>query len=223
MRRALAESLAFNLGGAYLHDLYWRSLAPQGAGGAPSPQLTAQIQRDFGSIGMLAQELTDVGLAMQGSGWAMLAYSPYLGRLVVLSVGDHDNRIPPGVAPLLPIDVWEHAYYLDRGPDRGAYLRQFWGIIDWTALSRRFAAVMGQRPGARSISPSSRPQAAQKPAPSQAPQPRVEPEEALGDDEEILASERRHMREQGARIRAAKRRAHRQGMQRRAARSREER
>lgn len=223
MRRSLAESLSYNLGGAYLHDLYWRSLAAPGQGGAPSPQLTEQIQRDFGSIGMLAEEMTDVGMAMQGSGWVLLAYSPYLGRLIVLSVANHDNRVPPGIAPLLPLDVWEHAYYLDHGPDRSAYLRQFWGIVNWTELSRRFAAVMGQRlPVAAVTSPSPSPRtppSASRPTrPAAATPPRKieEDEEDLDEDQaDVLAAERHRLRRPSARLRARQRKAHREAMARR--------
>jgi Fe-Mn family superoxide dismutase len=170
MRRSLSETLAYNLGGAYLHDLYWKSLAPKGRGGVASPELLAQVQKDFGSMGMMVQELNDVGLAMQGSGWSLLAWSPYLGRLVVLSVGNHDNRIPPGIVPLLPIDVWEHAYYLDRGPKRAEYLKRMWGIINWSEVSRRYAAITRNR--ARKVAaqgpsidlePKAQPQAANAP------------------------------------------------------------
>lgn len=213
MRLAVAESLSYNLGGAHLHDLYWRSLAPQGQGGAPSPALLAQIQRDFGSLGALAEELTDIGLEIRGSGWAVLAWSPYLGRLIVLAVGEHDNRVPPGVVPLLPIDVWEHAYYLDHGPDRGAYLRQFWGIVDWSALSTRFAEILGgaqPAAGARPAQTPSRPTAAGKPAASnQEPDPE-EPSDAM-------AAERARRRKQSAKMRATRRAEHRETLERGAA------
>jgi Fe-Mn family superoxide dismutase len=210
MRRELATSLAFDLGGAYLHDLYWRSMAPQERGGAPSPQLAAQIQRDFGSIGMLAQELTDVAAAMQGSGWSVLAWSPYLQRLVVLSVGNHDNRLPPGVAVLLPIDVWEHAYFLDRGPDRGAYLRQFWGLVNWNEVSQRFAAMTGQRQQQRPPPQVPPPQQRRAAPPPRAQQPRPQPRgaaEAEPGDE--LGSERRRQKRRRAQERARKREQHR--------------
>jgi Fe-Mn family superoxide dismutase len=176
MRRALADSLAFNLGGAYLHDLYWRSLAPRGRGGQPSPELATQVTRDFGSMDMMVQELNDLGMAMQGSGWAVLAYSPYLGRLVALSVGNHDHRVPPGVVPILPVDVWEHAYYLDRGPDKNAYLERFWPMVNWTEVSRRFAATQRKGAAPRRVAqqaPTPPPRQARQPVPPQPKPPRA--------------------------------------------------
>jgi Fe-Mn family superoxide dismutase len=139
MRLSLYRNLAFNAAGAHLHDLYWRNLTSRGKGGQPSSELGAQVQRDFGSWASMLQEVSDVGKKIQGSGWVVLAWSQPLRRLVVLPIEDHQNQSPVGSVPLLVLDVWEHAYYLDTQNDRGKYLdRLLTGYVNWPEVSRRF-------------------------------------------------------------------------------------
>jgi Fe-Mn family superoxide dismutase len=139
MRLGLAQAVAFNGAGAVLHKLYWENLTRQGKGGNPSPELHAQILRDFGSAEQFVEEFSDIANAIRGSGWAVLAWVPWMTRLVVLPVHDHQNEWIPGAHPLLIVDVWEHAYYLKYQAKRADYVKAIWGLINWPVVSQRFA------------------------------------------------------------------------------------
>jgi Fe-Mn family superoxide dismutase len=139
MRLGLAQAIAFNGAGAILHKLYWENLTQSGKGGSPSPELHAQILRDFGSPEQFVEEFSDIANAIRGSGWAVLTWVPWMGRLVVLPVHDHQNEWIPGAQPLLIVDVWEHAYYLKYQAKRADYVKAIWGLVNWPVVSQRFA------------------------------------------------------------------------------------
>ena len=117
------------------HDFYWRSLAPVGKGGAPSAKLLAAINASFGSLDACKTALADAAVKRFGSGWAWLLKKD--GKLVVESTSNADTPCgKPGVKPLLVIDVWEHAYYLDWQNQRAAYVKAVVdGHINWAAAS----------------------------------------------------------------------------------------
>ena len=142
MRLGLGQAIAFNGAGAWLHKLYWENLAGAGKGGSPSPELHQQIMRDFGSPQQMVEEVSDIANAIRGSGWSVLVWVPWMCRLVVLPVHDHQNEWIPGAVPLLIIDVWEHAYYLKYQAKRVDYVRALWGIINWPVVSQRFARAV---------------------------------------------------------------------------------
>lgn len=128
----------FNGGGALLHRLYWETLRPNGAAATqPGPRTRAAMVRNFGSVDEALRELRDVGLGVQGSGWVVLAHSPELDQLVVMPVGNHQNEVLVGARPVLVLDVWEHAYYLDRMNNRKAYLDALLSRIAWDVVERR--------------------------------------------------------------------------------------
>ena len=132
----------FNGGGSILHTLYWENLRPDGAATTqPGPRTRASILRDFGSVKEALREIRDVGLGIQGSGWVVLAYSPELRQLVVMPVGNHQNEVLVGARPVLIIDVWEHAYYLDRKNNRKGYLEVVLPRIAWDVVERRLVAA----------------------------------------------------------------------------------
>lgn len=132
----------FNGGGSILHTLYWENLRPDGAAPTkPGPRTLASIQRDFGSVQEVLREIRDVGLGIQGSGWVVLAYSPELRQLVVMPVGNHQNEVLVGARPVLVIDVWEHAYYLDRKNNRKGYLEVVLPRIAWDVVEQRMVAA----------------------------------------------------------------------------------
>ena len=132
----------FNGGGSILHKLYWENLRPDGATPTkPGPRTRASILRDFGSVKEALREIRDVGLGIQGSGWVVLAYSPELRQLVVMPVGNHENGVLVGARPILIIDVWEHAYYLDRKNNRKGYLEVVLPRIAWDVVERRLVAA----------------------------------------------------------------------------------
>jgi len=132
----------FNGGGSILHKLYWENLRPDGAAVTqPGPRTRASILRDFGSVKEALREIRDVGLGIQGSGWVVLAYSPELRQLVLMPVGNHQNEVLVGARPLLIIDVWEHAYYLDRKNNRKGYLEVVLPRIAWDVVEKRLVAA----------------------------------------------------------------------------------
>jgi Fe-Mn family superoxide dismutase len=132
----------FNGGGSILHTLYWENLRPDGAAVTqPGPRTRASLLRDFGSVNEALREIRDVGLGIQGSGWVVLAYSPELRQLVLMPVGNHQNEVLVGARPLLIIDVWEHAYYLDRKNNRKGYLEVVLPRIAWDVVEKRLVAA----------------------------------------------------------------------------------
>ena len=117
------------------HDFYWRSLAPDGKDGEPSPELLAAVEASFGSFDACKAALADAAVKRFGSGWAWLVAKE--GKLVVESTPNADTPLGrPGVKPLLVIDVWEHAYYLDWQNARAAYVKAVVdGHLNWVFAS----------------------------------------------------------------------------------------
>src|SRR5262249_35674320 len=107
----LQKNLAFHLSGHVLHSLFWKNLNPQG-GGTPTGELASAISEFFGAFEGFQSQLSEAALAIQGSGWGALAWEPLAKRLVVEQVYDHQGNIGNGTVPLLVLDMWEHAYYL---------------------------------------------------------------------------------------------------------------
>ena len=134
----LWRDLAYQASGARLHQLYWDNLTPGGSRFQQGP-LQMAIQQDFGSIGSFLERFNETALAVPGSGWVVLAWVPSLERLVLLAIDQHQRETMPEWVPLLVCDVWEHAYVLDYGSDRAAYMRAFWHLVNWPVVERRFA------------------------------------------------------------------------------------
>lgn len=134
--RALKADYSFAYGGFLNHQLYFDIL---GGGGDPSGPLADRIVEDFGSVENWKQDLKATGMA--GRGWAWLAWDHNEGNLANF-LGDAQNTYPMwGCTPLVGLDVYEHAYYLDFGTDRASHIDAFLQVIDWQAVSRRFARV----------------------------------------------------------------------------------
>lgn len=130
------EGKVFNLAAqVFNHDFYWRSLDPDG-GGQPSGDLASRIDRDFGSFDEFASRFLEVAKGHFGSGWAWLVAAND-GRLRIVDTHDADNPLTRSQTPLLTVDVWEHAYYLDRQNDRGRYLQEVLEhLLDWDFAAR---------------------------------------------------------------------------------------
>ena len=126
-----------NGGGHYNHSLFWEWMSPSG-GGAPSGDLAAAIDAAFGSFDDLKAALKDAGLKRFGSGWAWLVQDG--GGLAVVSTANQDNPISDVKAPLLGVDVWEHAYYLKYQNRRADYLDAWWNVVNWAKVAEGFAA-----------------------------------------------------------------------------------
>ena len=139
-----SREAAFHGSGHLLHSIFWPNMAPAGSGpSAPQGDLGAQITKDFGSFDAFKAHFTAAAGAVEGSGWALLAWEPNAGQLVVLTAEKHQNLTQWGVVPLLVLDVWEHAYYLKYQNNRGAYVNAWWNVVNWADVAERFAAARG--------------------------------------------------------------------------------
>ena len=137
---ALERSLAFNVSGHVLHSLFWQNLAPK-AGGTPTGALAQQIATDFGAFDRFRGEMNSAAATIMGSGWAALVWDPMSKRLLTTQIHDHQNEITQGGVPILVLDAWEHAYYLQYGPEKKTYFEAIWNVWNWADAGRRFEAV----------------------------------------------------------------------------------
>lgn len=136
----LEKSLAFNLAGHVLHSLLWKNIAP-GSNGTPNGELAAALQRDFGSFQAFKEQLSAAASGVQGSGWGVLAWEPLGRRLVVEQVYDHQGNTGNSTIPIMVVDMWEHAYYLQFRNKRADWLEAFWQLVNWTDVAERLAKV----------------------------------------------------------------------------------
>jgi len=128
-----------NAGGHYNHSLFWEIMGPDG-GGAPGGALGAAIDSTFGSLDDLRATVNDAGVKRFGSGWTWLVVSG--GALEVMSTPNQDTPLSEGKAPILGIDVWEHAYYLEYQNKRPVYLEAWWNVVNWDAVASRYEAAV---------------------------------------------------------------------------------
>ncbi|MFM6973866.1 MAG: superoxide dismutase [Agromyces sp.] len=134
----LEKDLSFNLGGHVNHSIFWTNMSPDG-GDKPTGDLADAIADQFGSFDAFRAHFTAVALGVQGSGWAVLAWDSLGQRLIIVQFFDQQANFPAGIVPLLMLDVWEHAYYLDYKNVRADYVNAFWNIVNWQNVSARFA------------------------------------------------------------------------------------
>jgi superoxide dismutase, Fe-Mn family len=142
----LEKDLAFNLGGHVNHSIFWTNMSPDGGDG-PTGELAAAIDNDFGSFDKFRAHFTATALGVQGSGWAVLAWDSIGQRLIVVQFFDQQANLPAGIVPLLMLDVWEHAYYLDYKNVRADYVKAFWNIVNWANVQERFSAAREKTSG----------------------------------------------------------------------------
>eukprot|EP00250_Pteridium_aquilinum_P009084 c18431_g1_i1 orf=202-885(+) len=141
---ALQGALNFNGGGHINHTIFWRNLAPKNQGGGESPKgpLASEISTQFGSLDKLIAKMNTAGAAVQGSGWVWLGLNKELKHLVVETTANQDPLVNKGLVPLLGIDVWEHAYYLQYKNVRPDYLKNIWNVVNWNDVSRRYEEAL---------------------------------------------------------------------------------
>ncbi|KTR96004.1 superoxide dismutase [Microbacterium testaceum] len=142
----LQKDLAFNLGGHTNHSIFWTNLSPNG-GDKPTGDLEAAIDDQFGSFDAFRAQFTAAALGVQGSGWAGLFWDSIGENLVIQQFFDQQGQIVAGTVPLLLLDVWEHAYYLDYKNVRADYVKAFWNIANWADAQERFAAAREKTTG----------------------------------------------------------------------------
>jgi Fe-Mn family superoxide dismutase len=135
-------ALRNNGGGFYNHDLFWQVMSPNG-GGQPSGELAAAINEEFGSFEGFKEAFSKAAATRFGSGWAWLCVHKG-GKVKVCSTANQDNPIMPEIGcggfPILGLDVWEHAYYLNYQNRRPDYISEFYNVINWDEVSKRYAA-----------------------------------------------------------------------------------
>ncbi|XP_008782642.2 superoxide dismutase [Mn], mitochondrial [Phoenix dactylifera] len=135
----LQSAIKFNGGGHINHSIFWKNLKPLNEGGGEPPHSTLgwAIDTDFGSLDALVQKMNAEGAALQGSGWVWLALDKEMKKLKVETTANQDPLVTKGanLVPLLGIDVWEHAYYLQYKNARPEYLKNIWKIMNWKYAS----------------------------------------------------------------------------------------
>jgi len=136
----LEKNMAFHLSGHVLHSLLWTNLSPDG-GGEPEGELAAAVKESFGSYEAVRAQMSEAANNVQGSGWAALSWEPLGRRLIVEQVYDHQGNVGQGGPPLLALDMWEHAYYLQYKNVKKDWVEAFWNIVNWPDVANRFDRV----------------------------------------------------------------------------------
>ncbi len=136
---ACQSAIRFNGGGHINHSIFWTILCPQSqATGKPFGELAKAIQKDFGGFDTFVEKMSHATIAIQGSGWGWLGYNKNLKRLEIATCSNQDPLSTQGLVPLMGIDVWEHAYYLQYKNVRVDYVKALWSIFNWKNIEDRF-------------------------------------------------------------------------------------
>ncbi|SFC73871.1 superoxide dismutase [Butyrivibrio sp. YAB3001] len=140
---ALKKGLRNQGGGYYNHNLYFESFSPNPAK-APTGKLAEAVEKTFGSVDALIEQLSKAAIGQFGSGWSFLSVDKE-GNLFVTASPNQDNPISEGTGrtPILALDVWEHAYYLKYKNLRADYVKAFWEVLDWKIVSEKYDKIVG--------------------------------------------------------------------------------
>lgn len=136
----LEKDLAFHLGGHVNHSIFWTNLSPEG-GDKPEGELASAIDEFFGSFDKFVAHFTAASMGIQGSGWGVLSWDPIGRRLVIQQLFDQQGNTAQATVPLLQLDMWEHAFYLDYVNVKADYVKAFWNIVNWKNVDERFQAA----------------------------------------------------------------------------------
>ncbi len=142
----LQRNLGFHYGGYVLHSVFWATMGPPSGNGENRPAggaLLEAITAAYGSFENFQRLFKATAAGVKGSGWAVLVYDPVADRVHVKAMNDQDAYFPPGGMPILPLDVWEHAYYLKYQNNRGAYIDAWWNVVDWGVTDGLYRLVRG--------------------------------------------------------------------------------
>ena len=135
-----SKDLAFHLGGHTNHSIFWNNLSPEG-GDKPEGELAAAIDDAFGSFDAFRAHFSAAAMGIQGSGWALLSYEGLGGNMIIEQLFDQQGNVPVATTPLLMLDMWEHAFYLDYVNVKADYVKAFWNIVNWADVAKRFEAA----------------------------------------------------------------------------------
>ncbi|WP_166983580.1 superoxide dismutase [Paramicrobacterium fandaimingii] len=142
----LEKDLAFNLGGHVNHSIFWTNLSPNG-GDRPTGELEAAVNDNFGSFDKFQAHFNAAALGIQGSGWGALMWDSIGQKLLIQQFYDQQSNFPAGTVPILLLDMWEHAFYLDYQNVKGDYVKAFWNIVDWANVQQRFTTAREKTSG----------------------------------------------------------------------------
>ena len=136
----LQSAIKFNGGGHINHSIFWTNLGPvsKGAGGVPKGELFKAIVRDFGSFETFKEKFNSASTAVQGSGWGWLGYNKGSKVLEIVTCSNHDLLSAMGLVPIMTVDVWEHAYYLQYKNLRADFVKAIWQILNWRNMEDRY-------------------------------------------------------------------------------------
>ncbi len=138
----LEKDLAFNLGGHVNHSVFWKNMSPEG-GGRPDGQVGAAINEYFGSFEGFSKQFEATATSIQGSGWAMLVWDVLGQRANIMQLFDQQGNLPAGQVPLLQLDMWEHAFYLQYKNVKADYVSAWWNVVNWSDVSARLDRAKG--------------------------------------------------------------------------------
>ncbi len=131
------KEIAFHGSGHILHTLFWENMTPNGKLN-PEGSVIERIKQDFGDYEKFKKQFTEGAIAVEGSGWTILAWNPMFQKLVILQAEKHQNLTQWGVVPLLILDLWEHAYYLKYQNRRAEFVNAWWNIVNWDIVNTRY-------------------------------------------------------------------------------------
>ncbi|ENK0837725.1 TPA: superoxide dismutase [Clostridium botulinum] len=131
------KEIAFHGSGHILHTLFWENMTPNGKINPEGPVIE-KIKQDFGDYEKFKKQFTEAAIAVEGSGWTVLAWNPMFQKLVILQAEKHQNLTQWGVVPLLILDLWEHAYYLKYQNRRAEFINAWWNIVNWDIVNTRY-------------------------------------------------------------------------------------
>ena len=132
----LEKDLAFHLGGHINHSTFWKNMSPEG-GGQPEGEVAAAIEEFFGSFDGFKGQFNAVANGIQGSGWSMLVWDTLGQRLNINQLFDQQGNLPAGQIPVLQLDMWEHAFYLQYKNVKGDYVNAWWNVVNWADVAQR--------------------------------------------------------------------------------------
>jgi Fe-Mn family superoxide dismutase len=142
----LEKDLAFHLGGHVNHSIFWTNLSPDG-GDKPVGELASAIDDNFGSFDKFTAHFTAAAMGLQGSGWAVLSWDPIGKQLIIQQLFDQQANSAMGTVPVLQLDMWEHAFYLDYLNVKADYVKAFWNIANWDNAGKRFETAREKTEG----------------------------------------------------------------------------
>ena len=142
----LEKNLAFNLGGHINHSVFWPNMSPNG-GDKPDGELGSAIDDFFGSFDKFRAHFEANATAIQGSGWSMLVWDTLGQRLNIVQLYDQQSNLPLAQIPIVLLDMWEHAFYLQYKNVKADYAKAWWNVVNWADAQARFSAAKSQTAG----------------------------------------------------------------------------